>query len=442
MDLSTIQLVSPHTSKGELQSLSLEVYKQQRLPGSPPGDPELMEEVVSSFDDCQGQKQGRAPETAARFQPMDIQPPRNQTPQKERRESSVTLEEEIEWLSCPPVRSQSDVRTHSRGRDCQIHKSRGQKRMCHQTQPESCPAPYFKYNPSRRNSESSREVMATKDADLEEPLELGLEVTSFLRGSAENSEEEEKAPSPKPPVKELCKWVTWKAEMCETPDWWRELLAIRGVQDCKELVQKVWALFCHPKRASEVNKMENYYQASPAPPCLLRKNFQLPPDSIFTCQDIQEMQREKTVAYTHALQYWVEKTDLPTGGKPCLLVESVKKLWEEMRCYLSSSDKEVFEDITPPEEMSTNPGEKAEPHSMATMPAIAPGVQATTKAVEEPAAERKCPKFPSWEKVLHPSRPVVAAGQIPHPSESLGWRFHNWEMTPTPPETPSPMREL
>ena len=38
------------------------------------------------------------------------------------------------------------------------------------------------------------------------------------------------------------------------------------------------------------------------------------------------MQREKTVAYAHALQYWAEKTDLPTGGKQCLLAESVKEL--------------------------------------------------------------------------------------------------------------------
>ena len=76
-------------------------------------------------------------------------------------------------------------------------------------QPESCPAPYFEYNPSRRNSESGREVMGTKDPDLEEPPELGPEVTSFLRGLVENSEEEEKVPSPKPPVKELCKWVAW-----------------------------------------------------------------------------------------------------------------------------------------------------------------------------------------------------------------------------------------
>ena len=47
--------------------------------------------------------------------------------------------------------------------------------------------------------------MAIKEPDLEEPPELGLEVTCFLRGLAENSEEEEEAHSPKPPVKELCK---------------------------------------------------------------------------------------------------------------------------------------------------------------------------------------------------------------------------------------------
>ena len=37
---------------------------------------------------------------------------------------------------------------------------------------------------------------------------------------------------------------------------------------------------------------------------------------------------------------------------------------------------------------------------------------------------------------------MVAVGQIPHPSGSLGWRFCNWEMMTTPPETPSPTQEL
>ena len=116
------------------------------------------------------------------------------------------------------------------------------------------------------------------------------------------------------------------------------------------------------------------------------------------------------VAYVWALQYWAQKTDPPTGGKPHLLAESVKELWEEMRYYLSFWDEEIFEGMTPLEETSAGPVKKAKPHSKATMPAIAPEVQATTKAAGEPAAERKSPKFPRWEKVLHPSQPVVAAG--------------------------------
>ena len=188
--------------------------------------------------------------------------------------------------------------------------------------------------------------------------------------------------------------------------------------------------------------MENYHQAPPAPLCLLRRNFLPPPNSIFTCQDIWEMQREKMVAYAWALQYWAEKTDPPTGGKPCLLAESVKELQEEMRCYLSFSDEEVFEGMTPPEEMSTGPGEKAEPHSMTTMPAIALEVETTPKTAGELAEERRSPKFPGWENVLHPSQPVVAAGQISHLSGSLGKRFWDWKMMTAPPETPSPTQEL
>ena len=116
------------------------------------------------------------------------------------------------------------------------------------------------------------------------------------------------------------------------------------------------------------------------------------------------MQREKTVAYACALPYWAEKTDLPTGGQPCLLAESVKELQEEMRCYLSFSDKEVFKGVTPLEEMSANSAEEAKPHSMRTMPAIAPKEQATRKASQELAMERKSPKFPRGKKCCtHPS---------------------------------------
>ena len=148
------------------------------------------------------------------------------------------------------------MRTHPRSRDSQIHGSWGWKRRHCQTWLESCPALYIKYHPPpRRNSESGREAMATKE------LDLGLEVACFLRGLARNSEDEEKAPSPKPPVKELCRWVALKAETCKTPGWWRELLAVPDMQDCEELAQKVQASFHHPKRASKLNKMKNYHQA-------------------------------------------------------------------------------------------------------------------------------------------------------------------------------------
>ena len=57
MDLSAVQLIGPQTMKEEIISLYLEVYKQQRLPGSLARELELIEEVVSSFKDHQGWKE-------------------------------------------------------------------------------------------------------------------------------------------------------------------------------------------------------------------------------------------------------------------------------------------------------------------------------------------------------------------------------------------------
>ena len=115
--------------------------------------------------------------------------------------------------------------------------------------------------------------------------------------------------------------------------------------------------------------MKDHCEAPPAPLCLLRKNFQLPSDTIFACWDIREIRREKTIAYAHAPQYWAEKSDLPPGGQACWLAKSVKDLWEEMKCYLSFLDREVFEGVTSPEGMPSCPVEEAEPPSMMTVPA-------------------------------------------------------------------------
>ena len=88
-------------------------------------------------------------------------------------------------------------------------------------------------------------------------------------------------------------------------------------------------------------------------------------------------------------------------------------------------------------------------------PASIPKEQVTMMAVREPAAERKSPKFLGWEKVLHPSQPVVAARQTTHPSRGPRLRHCNWEermvqvlwtqspkMMTIPQETPLPTQEL
>ena len=67
-------------TREEIQSLYLEVYKQQRLLGSLPGELELMEEVVSSFEDCQGWKEEEASGAIARPWLTDAQPTRSRTP--------------------------------------------------------------------------------------------------------------------------------------------------------------------------------------------------------------------------------------------------------------------------------------------------------------------------------------------------------------------------
>ena len=116
--IPTVQLVGPDTSKEELQELYLEVYKLHRLPGSPPGEPALLNEVLSSLKDHQWQRVERASAAMARPHPEGPHSSRSGIPQKGKRDSSVerslaticeahqkalaaaaTLVEEIERLS-------------------------------------------------------------------------------------------------------------------------------------------------------------------------------------------------------------------------------------------------------------------------------------------------------------------------------------------------------
>ena len=57
----TVELVGPGTSREELLEIYLEVYKLHWLPGSPPGELAIAEEVLSAILD-QPQRREEAPE--------------------------------------------------------------------------------------------------------------------------------------------------------------------------------------------------------------------------------------------------------------------------------------------------------------------------------------------------------------------------------------------
>ena len=176
MDISAILLVGPQTSREEFKSLYYEMYKLQRLLGSPPGEPEwikeLIAEVVSSLKDCLVWKGGKPPQMMEEPDPVNIWPPRSKIPRRGNRDTSTerrlakvreahqralaiaaTLEEEIERLSWPITRGQSEAHAHSRSQDCLRWRSRGWKSRCHQAWLEESHAPYFEYHPPWRGPE-------------------------------------------------------------------------------------------------------------------------------------------------------------------------------------------------------------------------------------------------------------------------------------------------
>ena len=170
----------------------------------------------------------------------------------------------------------------------------------------------------------SEEGATGKGSDLEEPLELGPALAFFLRGSPEASKDEGDRMPPEPTVLEFAKWVPWKAEKYETPNWWSKLLAVPGMRDCRKLAREVWASFQLPQWMQELGMREADLQAPPMLPGLCWWKFMLPAQSIDACRDIREIPQEKVVAYARALQHWAEEINLPAGGGPCLLVKGMK----------------------------------------------------------------------------------------------------------------------
>ena len=233
---------------------------------------------------------------------------------------------------------------------------------------------------------SGREGSKGRDSDLGELPELKPAVASFLWGSPETSDDEGDKMPPEPAILDFAEWVPWKAERCDTPSWWMELSTVPGEDNTRKLARQVRASFGLPWQLQELDAGRATLQAPPALPCLHWQSFMLLPDSIFASRDIREVPREKVVAYTRVLQYWAEQNDLPTGGEPHLLVESVLELREEVKWYLTFTDEEVFWGVAileaDEEKSSTTPS-----------PANVP----KTPTVQELQPKERTAKFIGWD---------------------------------------------
>ena len=108
------------------------------------------------------------------------------------------------------------------------------------------------------------------------------------------------------------------------------------------------------------------------------------------------------------------KANPHTLGQPGLWAGSVMELREEMKCYISFTDEDIFSGMALPEESPVTQSKEATPKSAQPTQADSPVKGTIAKVTEEPTKKEKpLNQLPGWREVLHPSRPVVAAGQIP-----------------------------
>ena len=142
--------------------------------------------------------------------------------------------------------------------------------------------------------------------------------------------------------------------MCDIPNWYAELSTV-PLEDTEKLAWQVRASFRLPKCMHELNPEEALFHAPLAPPCLHWQKFLPPITSAFACRDIQEIPREKTIAYARSLQCFAEQYNLPRKDQPHPLVKSMIKLREEVKFYLSFMDEEVFEGVNLSEEDGDKP---------------------------------------------------------------------------------------
>ena len=297
----------------------------------------------------------------------------------------------------------------------------------------------------------------TSDCNLGPLPTKELELEYFLREQTATQGAEEGCDlPPEPSVENYEVWVEWQGHHMHKPDWWEEVVAIPQAEDPWKLTRKVQTSFEIPQVRCKALQTRNNNSAPLAAKCINRKAFLPVPDPVKPCQDYREGQPWKTLAYTQALQYWVEKANLPSPGGMYLLVRFVQELRWAMRLFTTFSDCAVLEGMTSnlgtPEEQATQPDTPLKSmgtlEGQATQPSTTPAEQTptrppshwlnqlpniltlhqTSKAPQRPpaplaepaaalpnksSAQTACCELPGWTEI-HPAHPVG------HISMSLG----------------------
>ena len=283
-DASAIQLVGPQTCREEFKSLYYEVYKLQRLPRSSPREPELVAEVLSSLEyhlGWKGAKCHRWWENPIKL----MSSPKEQDPQE--REERCLHGKEPCWDKRSPLEGS--------GYGSHIGRRNGVAKLPPHQQLVGVLGPLQKPGSLQMEIQGMEEEALPEDCHtptlsitlpggVQNLKEMRSPWTFQLRRSRVGAwgqllpsaacqklrwGEYEDALS-KPLTEELKNWVTWRAQTCETPNWWQELVIVPGVDNCEKLAHEVQVSFGLPQRVSEQCWVENDHQAPPAPPCLCK----------------------------------------------------------------------------------------------------------------------------------------------------------------------------
>ena len=182
--------------------------------------------------------------------------------------------------------------------------------------------------------------------DLGCPAKLGLQVQEFLSGAgapyAGDNDDSDWSSTLELPFDNNNKWVMWCTLQVETPAWWPKLQIVLNQTDTVQFARQIQASFQMPKVKCLTLKMDNDYSALPTSHCIERDAF-LPFSTVKSSgQDYQMKLPQKTLAYTKALQFWLEKAQPLLPGQLCQLAECVWELRESMVLLTSFTDEEVL----------------------------------------------------------------------------------------------------